>query len=161
MFQVSVSGLFIDRKSGESVVLLREQGGNRFLPIWIRSNEMLSLAIEASDGDFKPPRPLSHDLIDNILDTLDARVVRVIISDLKDHVYISHLLIESEQGILDVDARPSDAVILALKSGAPILVEERVIDQRMDLVGEDGGTEAQLMERLQEIRPDDLSGEPT
>ena len=60
-----------------------------------------------------------------------------------------------------MDARPSDAVILALKSGAPILVEERVIDQRMDLVGEDGGTEAQLMERLQEIRPDDLSGEPT
>lgn len=160
MFQVSVSGLFIDRKSGESVVLLREQEGDRFLPIWIRSNEMLSLAIEASDGNFKPPRPLSHDLADNILDALKARVVRVIISDLKDHIYIAHLLIECEQGILDVDARPSDAVILALKSDAPILVEDHVIDQRMELVGEDGESEAQLMERLQEIRPDDLSGEP-
>ena len=150
MFQVSVSGLYIDRKSGESVVLLREQHGDRFLPIWIQSNEMLSLAIEASQGKFRPPRPLSHDLIGSILKTLKARVARVIISDLKDHIFRAHLLIEFEQGILDVDTRPSDAIILALKFNAPILVEERVIDQRMELVGEEGLSEAQLMERLQE-----------
>lgn len=159
MFQVSVSGLYIDRKSGESVLLLREQEGERFLPIWIRSNEMLALAIEASGGKFGPPRPLSHDLIGNILHTLDASVARAVISDLKEHIYRAHLLVRFEQGYLDIDTRPSDAIILALKFDAPIMVEERVIEQRLALAGSEGGSEAQLMERLQEIRPDDLSGE--
>ncbi len=161
MFQVSVSGLYIDRKSGESVVLLHEEDGDRFLPVWIRSSEMLALAIETSHGKFRPPRPLSHDLIGNILDTLDARVVRVIVSDLKDHIYRAHLLVEFDSGILDVDARPSDAIILALKFDAPILVEERVLEQRLAIAGGVPCSADQLMERLQEIRPEDLSGAPT
>ena len=159
MFKVSVSGLYIDRKSGESVVLLREENGDRFLPVWIRSNEMLALAIETSDGKFRPPRPLSHDLAGSILESLDARVVRAIISDLKDHIYRAHLLVEFDRGILDVDTRPSDALILALKFDAPILVEERVIQQRLRIAEGEACTEDQLRDRLQEIRPEDLGGE--
>jgi bifunctional DNase/RNase len=157
MLQVSVSGLYIDRKTGESVVVLKEDQGERILPMWIQSNEMLAIAIESSNGDFQPPRPLSHDLIGNVLTTLDARVARTIISDLKDHIYRAHLVVEFQGGILDIDSRPSDAVILALKFDAPILVEESVIDQRLDLARVEGGDDEDLWDRLQEINPEDLS----
>ena len=130
MFQASVSGLYLDQQTGEPVVLLREIDGDRILPIWISTNEMLALAIERSSGTNRPKRPLSHDLVETVISRLNARVVRAVIFELKDHIYLARLLLESASGILEIDARSSDSIILALKFKAPIYVSPEVAEKR-------------------------------
>ena len=158
MFQASVSGLYLDQQTGEPVVLLQEVEGGRRLPIWIRFNEMLAIAIELSAGQYRPPRPLSHDLIEAVVSRLNVRVIRTIISDLEDHIYRARLLLESASGILDIDARPSDSIVMALKFDAPIFVSEAVAEKQVRLLEASGQTPEDLRGRLQQIRPEDFSG---
>lgn len=155
MFKTGVSGLYVDQETGEPVVVLKEEEGDRILPIWIGSNEMLPLAVELSGG--KAPRPLSHDLIGVVLANLKARIVRAIISDLENHVYKARLILETDHGILEIDSRPSDAIILSLKSGTPVLVEETVVEERHRLAVSEGQDLEALWQRLQKIDPADLN----
>lgn len=157
MFQASVSGLYIDQQTGEPVVLLQEVGGDRILPIWIGTNEMLALAVELSSDLNRPPRPLSHDLVETVVSCLNARVVQTVISDLKDHIYRAKLSLKSGSGTLKLDARSSDAIILALKFDAPIFVAEEVVEKRMQLSGASGQKPADLWNRLQQIHPEDFN----
>ncbi len=157
MFQASVSGLYIDQQTGEPVVLLQEIGGDRILPIWIGTNEMLALAVELSSGTNRPPRPLSHDLVETVVSCLNARVVQTVISDLKDHIYRARLSLKSGSGTLKVDARSSDSIILALKFEAPIFVAEAVVEKRMQLSEALGQKPGDLQDRLQQIHPEDFN----
>lgn len=155
MFQASVSGLYVDQQTGEPVVVLREIDGDRVLPIWISSNELLVLAIELSGS--APPRPLSHDLVDTAISRLNAKVVRSIVSGLEDHIYRARLFLESGAGLLELDSRPSDAIILTLKAGAPIFVADEVVEERIRLSRAEGQDPEAIWSRLQEIRPEDLN----
>ncbi len=156
MFQASISGLYIDQQTGEPVVLLREVGGDRTLPIWIRINEMLAFAIELSGTP--PPRPFTHDQVKTVVSTLGARVTRAVVSDLEDHIYRARLTLDSESGILEIDARSSDALALALKFKAPIFVSEEVAEEQSRLTAAAGQTPEDLQNRLQKFRPEDFLG---
>lgn len=110
------------------IIILSEKEGDRTFPIFIGFFE--ASAMELSIKGYQTPRPMTHDLIFNILDTFNLRLVRVLIDDLRNDTFFGKLVIqkEDEQEFL-VDSRPSDAIVLASKRGAPIFVEDQVLNQ--------------------------------
>lgn len=160
MFQATVSELYIDRKTGEPLVLLRELHGDRVVPIWISSNGMLALAIELSAGKCRPPRPLSHDLTATVVSRMNARVVKIVVNALQDHLYRARLFIQSPDRLLEIDTRPSDACVLALKFDAPVFVADSVVADHLRLTRESGQQPEDLWKRLQQIHPEDITRSP-
>ncbi len=157
MIQASVSGLYADPRigAGTAVVLLSEVDGERLLPIWIEMNLAYAIGLELFSDT--PKRPLAHDLVSTVLNKLQARVIRVVISDLREGIYHARLLLESPVGLLEIDARPSDSIVLALKFKAPILIEERVFEKRAkDSNKSDEDWAQELRDRLQQIPPEDF-----
>jgi hypothetical protein len=150
-FEADIAGIFIDRKTDEPVVMLKEKEGDRRVPIWIQMGEMFSLALHLSGDAFKPPRPFSHDLIKTIVQNLHAQVRQVLITDIVDHIYRARLHLSSQETTLELDARPSDAIMLALKFEAPIYIDEKVAEKA---VPEESS--AALENRLQQLRPEDF-----
>lgn len=156
MVQAAVTGIYTDPRLGTTaVVLLSEVDGERVLPIWIEMNLAFAIGIELLND--KPKRPLAHDLIATVIRQLQARVVRVVISDLRDSVYYAQILLESPAGLLEIDARPSDSIVLALKFKAPILIEEQVFEKRAkDGSKSDEDWAQELRDRLQQIPPEEF-----
>lgn len=155
-FQAEISGLFIDRKNGEPVLMLKEQDGSRTVPIWIQMDDLFSLAIQLSNGQFKLPRPFAHDLIKTVVNCLPAEVDQVVITDIEDYIYYAQVTITSPEKNLKFDARPSDAILLALKFDAPICIVEEVVEKQVALIEEAGLTEETLCQRLQKVQPEDV-----
>lgn len=145
-FEAQIEGIFIDRQFDEQVVMLKEKDGDRRVPIWIPMGEMLALALQLAGGE--PPRPFAHDLIRAVLHNLQARVRHVVIADLVDHIYHARVSLVSPETPLELDARPSDAILLALKFDAAIYVANRAADKSAAL--------AYPAERLQRLRPEDF-----
>ena len=108
------------------VVLLEEKGGSRWLPIWIGSAEAQSIAISIEELD--SPRPNSHDLARSVIDELHGKLERVVVTDLRDSTYYATLTIRAGSRRVEIDARPSDAIAIALRSGAPIFVREHLFE---------------------------------
>ena len=121
---VRVEGVRVEMPSNQPVVLLREDDGERVLPIWIGAVEASAIAF-AQQG-VQPPRPLTHDLLCNVIEALGDSVSAVHITDLRDGVFYAVLVFESG---VEVSARPSDSIALALRTDAPILVAESVLDE--------------------------------
>ncbi len=122
--QVNISALSSSPSSGGAYALiLKEVKGNRRLPIIIGAFEAQSIALEMEG--IKPPRPLTHDLIKNIIDSMGADLVEITISELKDGTFFAKLSLDSQE----VDARPSDAIAIAVRYGAPIYVAEKVMEE--------------------------------
>ncbi len=128
------------------VVMLTTEDGERNLPIFIGVPEAQSIALQVNR--VKPPRPMTHDLMKNLLDLLECRVERIIINDIDEGTFYARLKINYDDRVLDVDSRPSDAIALALRCGVPIEAEEKVMDEAgvaaEDIEGEesDQGKEA-------------------
>ncbi|HEY8497288.1 MAG: bifunctional nuclease family protein [Bacillota bacterium] len=120
--KVKVVGL--DQNTLIPVVVITDMEESGFIPILIGPAEAQAISAEMERN--KPQRPMTHDLLKNVLDLLGAKVERVVISDLKEEVYYARIQIRTEKGLLDVDARPSDAIALALRADAPIYVSEEV-----------------------------------
>jgi len=112
---------------GSPMILLKERGGLRTLPIWIGMAEARSIASELED--IEPPRPNTHDLAKRLIDGLGARVERVVVTELRDRTYYGLIMMAGPAGALEVDARPSDAIALALRLGAPIFVHEGLLEE--------------------------------
>ena len=108
------------------VVLLEEKGGSRWLPIWIGSAEAQSIAISIEELD--SPRPNSHDLARSVIDGLHGKLERVVVTDLRESTYYATLTIRSGSQRVEIDARPSDAIAIALRSGAPIFVRDHLFE---------------------------------
>ncbi|MCX6132687.1 MAG: DUF151 domain-containing protein [Ignavibacteriales bacterium] len=122
--QVDILGLSTSPSSGGAYALiLKEVNGLRRLPIIIGAFEAQSIALEMEG--IKPPRPLTHDLLKNIMDSLGASLSDVFISDLKDGTFYARLTLDSQE----VDSRPSDAIALAVRCGVPIYVADKVMDE--------------------------------
>jgi len=122
--QVDILGLSNSPASGGAYALiLKEVNGNRRLPIIIGAFEAQSIALEMEG--VKPPRPLTHDLIKSILDSLGSELAEITISELKDGTFYAKLSLDSQE----IDARPSDAIALAVRYGAPIFVSEKVMEE--------------------------------
>jgi bifunctional DNase/RNase len=123
--EMTIKGLMIDPITNMPIIVLRDQDGQRVLPIWVGVFEANAIALQIEN--VQTPRPMTHDLLKNIIDDLDARVERIVVSELKENTFYAtiHMLSGSES--LRVDARPSDAIALALRTQSPIFVEESVI----------------------------------
>jgi len=123
--EARVHGLVFDPKTQQHVVVLRELDGVRVLPIWIGPGEAMAIQRLVTQEPF--PRPLTHDLIALVLEGLKAHVARVVIADLKEGTFFATIIIERENGLLSIDARPSDSIAIALRTKAAILVNEELL----------------------------------
>ncbi len=126
MLKAKVENLGVDPNSGGVVVLLRAENG-KLLPIWIGALEGQNIAI-ALAGE-KPPRPLTPDLLLSVLEMLGAKLSRVEITELKENTFYARLVIEHKGIEYEIDARPSDAIALALRAEAPIYVDEKLVEE--------------------------------
>ena len=125
--RVTVRGVTLDPFTSKPVVLLEDPQHKKVLPIWIGSYEANAIALGLKH--ISPPRPMTHDLLKNILDELEMRVNKVVITDLRDEVFYSVILFDINSSQVSVDSRPSDAIALALKTNAPIFVVRDVMDK--------------------------------
>ena len=127
LIQMRVEGLLFDKKSGIYALLLKEVEGPQTLPIWIGGPEAMSIALALDK--VKTSRPLTHDLLKNIMHTLDVKISSVVVTEIKDNTYYAILYIADGDKEILVDARPSDAIATALRVNAPIFVEDNVLEE--------------------------------
>ncbi|CAB4706182.1 unannotated protein [freshwater metagenome] len=158
---MEVVGVRVEMPSNQPIVLLKEIEGSRFLPIWVGAHEATAIAF-AQQG-LEPPRPLTHDLMREIVEALDATLTAVHLTDLKDGVFYASLLVrDSGQGLRTISARPSDAIALALRTQSNILAESELLDEAAIEIPAEAGAENQEVERfrafLDEINPEDFAG---
>ena len=126
--EMEVSKIRIDERRGEQVIVLKERGGNRFLPIIIGISEVTAIKMKISG--IQPPRPLTHDLLQHTVEQLGAKLLRVVINKLEFNTFFAKLVLQTKaQAIEEVDARPSDSIALALRAEAPIYVADDVLTQ--------------------------------
>ena len=128
LVQMEVSKIRIDERRGEQVVVLKERGGNRVLPIIIGISEVTAIKMKISG--IQPPRPLTHDLLRDTIVQLGATLDRVVITRLELNTFFAKLVLQTKDGERkEVDARPSDSIAIALRADAPIFVAEDVLNQ--------------------------------
>ena len=155
MIEMTIKGLMLDPVTTTPILILKDKEGDRVLPIWVGPFEAQAIALQIEN--ISTPRPMTHDLLRNIIGDLDGRVDRVVVTDLKDNTFyaIIHLTVRGER--VAVDARPSDAIALALRTRSPILVEEAVIDnaKTIDFASERADSD-RLQKWLESLDPDDL-----
>jgi uncharacterized protein len=131
--EMRIAGITVDPFTNTPIVILKDVEDKDVLPIWIGLLEASSIATAIEN--IQTPRPMTHDLLKNILDRLEAKVVRIEVNDLKDNTFYALLYIVVHDEKIVVDSRPSDAIAIALRTGAPIFVEESVIkkSEKVDL----------------------------
>jgi len=127
LIKMSLEGVRIELPSQRPIILLKEEGGNRYLPIWIGPFEASAIALEMSN--IKTPRPMTHDLIINIIKNLNIKIDNIEISDLKDNTFYAVInILDSEKKIIRIDSRPSDAIATAVRIKCDIYAESKVLD---------------------------------
>jgi len=160
LIPMEVIGVRVEMPSNQPIVLLKEIDGSRFLPIWVGAVEATAIAF-AQQG-VEPPRPLTHDLMNNLLDLLDATLTAVHMTEIKDGIfYATMLLRESSGGQLTLSARPSDAIALALRSHSNILATQELLDEiGIEIPQGDGENQEveKFREFLDQINPEDFVG---
>jgi len=158
MIEVTVGNLGLDRTTNTPVVVLKEKQGNRVLPIWIGPAEASAIAMEMQG--VKPPRPMTHDLLKQVIVGLGAELQRVTISALKDKTYFAELLLQREDHHYQFDARPSDSIALALRLHAPIFTHDELLEQTAAESAESGQESSldaeQLKRYLEKMDPQDF-----
>ena len=122
---MSIKGLMVDPITNMPIIVLREVEGQRVLPIWVGVFEANAIALQIEN--VQTPRPMTHDLLKAVIEELGGSVERIVVCSLRDNTFYATLHVLSPKGLLHVDARPSDAIALALRSGARVFVEEEVI----------------------------------
>lgn len=155
LVEMAIKGLMMDPITNLPIVILRDVDGQRVLPIWVGAVEANAVALQIEN--VVPPRPLTHDLLKAVLTELGARLVRVVIHDLKDSTFYAYLeLVRGDDRTL-IDVRPSDALALALRCKVPVFVHPRVLDraQHTDVTSEQADQE-RLQRWLESLDPDDL-----
>jgi bifunctional DNase/RNase len=158
---MEVVGVRVEMPSNQPIVLLKEIDGNRFLPIWVGANEASAIAF-AQQG-LEPPRPLTHDLMRDVVEALDATLTAVHLTELRDGVFYANLVLRDASSVTrSISARPSDAVALALRTHSNILASTELLDEAGVEMPIEGGQENQEVERfrafLDEINPEDFAG---
>jgi bifunctional DNase/RNase len=152
-----VKGLTLDPLTNMPIVILKDTEGNRALPIWIGANEANAIAMEMER--ITTPRPMTHDLIRNILEGLKAKVSRIVINDLRDNTFYAVIFLEVNGTEVAIDSRPSDAIAVALRVKAPILVAEKVIREAksIDLTEDRPAEDTQsVRDWIENLKPEDF-----
>jgi bifunctional DNase/RNase len=123
--EMKIRGLMMDPITNMPIVILKEASGNAILPIWVGVSEANAIALEIEK--VVTPRPMTHDLLKNVLIGLDSHVQKVVVTAIKDDTFYAVIWIDSDGRLISVDSRPSDALALALRIDCPILVEDQVL----------------------------------
>jgi len=159
LLRMKVYGLTIDPMTNSPIIILKDLEGDKTLPIWIGLLEATAIASEMENVKFS--RPMTHDLMKNLLDQLNTRVARIEICDLRDNTFYALVYLAAQDKELTMDARPSDAIALALRMQAPIFVDEAVIQKskavdlgaKEEIQSDDGKKWTEVLEGLD---PDDF-----
>lgn len=127
MIEVTIASIRVSLMSQNRIVELREEGGDRILPIWIGPFEAESITLQLQGVEV--PRPLTHDLLKSIIETLGGEVLHILISGLEKNTYFARIVLDVDGDTMEIDSRPSDAIALGVRVNAPIYVADEVMDQ--------------------------------
>lgn len=153
---MSIKGLMLDPVSNSPIVVLKDDDEKFFLPIWVGIFEANAIALQLEN--ITTPRPMTHDLLRNMIAELDARVTRIVINDLRDSTFFAQIRVALGDRLLEIDARPSDAIALALRTEAPIFVAQSVLEQAQTITPEAGDEDSDEKTKkwFENLSPEDL-----
>ncbi|HEX3104958.1 MAG TPA: bifunctional nuclease family protein [Terriglobales bacterium] len=152
--EMKIRSLLMDPVTNTPIVILRDSGSETVLPIWVGVYEANAIALEIEK--VSTPRPMTHDLIKNVLAGLDARVHKVVVTELKEDTFYAVIWMERDGKIISVDSRPSDALALALRVDCPIFVEEEVLKTSKKAAASPETTSEELRKWLEGLNDEDL-----
>ena len=153
--EMKIRGLMMDPVTNMPIVILKDVNGAAVLPIWVGIYEANAIALEIEK--VVTPRPMTHDLIKNLLLGLETRVHRVVVSDLKEDTFYALIWLERDGQVISIDSRPSDALALALRVDCPIYVEEEVLkSSKVSTALSSKNTDEELRKLLENLNDDDL-----
>ena len=155
LIEMTVDSIRVHMPTGQHVVILKEKTAERYLPIWIGINEANAIALKITG--MTPERPITHDLLANILGAVDINVERIVVTSLANEVFYARILADVDGRHVEIDSRPSDAIAVAVRVGAGIFVATEVLDRagvlpEADQEGEPGETDEETIDRLAKIR---------
>jgi uncharacterized protein len=153
--EMKIRGLMMDPVTNMPIVVLKDVGGQAILPIWVGVYEANAIALEIEK--VQTPRPMTHDLLKNVLLGLEVRVQKIIVSELKDDTFYALIYVERDGEMMTIDSRPSDALALALRMDCPIFVNEQVLkNSKVSSAINERTTNEQLRSWLEGLSDDDL-----
>ena len=156
MIEMELTGVRVELPTNQPIVLLRERGGERYLPIWIGAAEAAAIALSLQG--VVTPRPMTHDLLKNILEDLTVEVQRIVVTELRDSTFYATIALQRGTDGFEVSSRPSDAIALAVRMAAPIFAEEGVLEEASILIPGDEDEEVEkFREFLDNVSPEDFA----
>lgn len=154
--QMQIKGLMVDPVTNMPIVILKDESENRVLPIWVGIFEANAIALRVEE--IETPRPMTHDLLRDVLTAFGAAVEKVVVNDLRDNTYYARIHVRVNGEEQTIDSRPSDALALALRVEAPIFVEETVLDQAKTIEDErDLSDSERLRKWFENLDPEEFS----
>jgi bifunctional DNase/RNase len=162
MHEMLIYGVSFDLVGKQPIVLLKTAEGNKFLPIWIGHPEAAAILMKLQSQ--APPRPMTHDLLSDMLDQLGASIVRITVTELRENTFYAQITLQQDGGEIEIDSRPSDAIALAIRAEAPIFAADRVIEESaIEFEGEEIDQDrldeevAKFRNFLDEVTPEDFA----
>jgi uncharacterized protein len=162
MQEMHIYGVSFDIVGKQPIVLLKTADGNKFLPIWIGHPEAAAILMKLQGAN--TPRPMTHDLLTDMLAQLEARVIRITVTELRDSTFYASITIQQDGSEIEVDSRPSDAIALAVRAEAPIFADDRVIEESaIEFAEGEEVNEEEIVDEfrkfLDEVTPDEFAVE--
>jgi uncharacterized protein len=159
VYEMVIYGVSFDLVGKQPIVLLKTADGNRFLPIWIGHPEAAAILMKLQGAS--TPRPMTHDLVTEMLSQLDAQVVRITVTELKENTFYATITVQQDGSEIEIDSRPSDAIALAVRSDAPIFAADSVIEESaIEFEGEEVNEEeivSEFKNFLDTVSPDEFA----
>ncbi len=159
MQEMDIYGVSFDLVGKQPIVLLKTKDGNRYLPIWIGQPEAAAILMKLQGAS--TPRPMTHDLLTEILGQLDAQVTRITVTELRENTFYAQVTVQMDGTEIEVDSRPSDAIALAIRAEAPIFVADSVIEESaIEFEGEEVNEEeivSEFKRFLDDVSPDQFA----
>jgi uncharacterized protein len=159
MQEMVIYGVSFDMVGKQPIVLLKTTDGNKFLPIWIGHPEAAAILMKLQGAS--TPRPMTHDLVTDMLTRLEARVVRIAVTELRENTFYALITVAVNGSEIEVDSRPSDAIALAVRAGAPIFAADDVIEESAIEFEHEDVNEEEVVEEfkkfLEDVKPEDFS----
>jgi len=152
--EMTIKGLMVDPITNMPIIILRDKDGQKVLPIWVGVFEANAIALQIEN--VTTPRPMTHDLLRNVIQDLEASVTKIVVSDLRDNTFYAVIYLQRNGETVAIDARPSDAIALALRAHVPIFVEEIVIDNAKTIETPEKADSERLQKWLESLDPEDL-----
>jgi uncharacterized protein len=160
MHEMHIYGVSFDIVGKQPIVLLKTADGNKFLPIWIGHPEAAAILMKLQGAS--TPRPMTHDLVTEMLQQLEARVTRITVTELRENTFYASITIQMDGSEIEIDSRPSDAIALAVRAEAPIFADDRVIEESaIEFEGEESEEEIvdEFRKFLDQVTPDEFAVE--